>query len=74
MGKEAGDVTIELIDEPKSKPLVVQARVNTSRKGEEVITMDLSSKGGPSGLIVVWRQGRIEFPDGNTWTKVTDPT
>jgi len=68
LGKEAGDVVIELVDEPKGKKVVVQARVKTSTEGE-VITMDLSSKGGPKGLRAVYRTGRIDFPDGNSWAR-----
>lgn len=63
-------MVIELVDEPKGKMVVVQARVNTSTKGEEVLTMDLSPKGGPSGLKAVYREGRIEFPDGNSWARL----
>jgi len=60
-------------DTGKTKEWDVPASA-TASSGSEFITIDFSSKGGPSDLIGEWNadKNEIKWSDGNTWPMVDD--
>ena len=56
---------ITLQDDPKGEVIDVVGR--KGKNGSYLI--DFSSKGGPKDLAATVEDGKIVFPDGNTWTK-----
>ena len=61
---------IEINDGPKSDTFSVAANAKEG-KGETVLTIDFSVKGGPKDVPGVFKSGLISFPDGNVWPKAT---
>ena len=67
-----GIVRVELQDEPQIPPVALKATL-TQKSGASVLLFDFSIKGGPRDIAGTFRsvEGQIDFPDGNTWKKIT---
>lgn len=46
----------------------VQGRITST----STATIDFSSRGGPDNLLATYEGGRIVFPDGNKWKKISE--
>jgi hypothetical protein len=64
---------VTLQDEADGPIITVPGKIKTSRREGMTLTLDLSKKGGPKNVIATLsggsNNGRITFPDGNSWTK-----
>ena len=56
---------ITLQDEPNGEIIEVEGK----KRGSEYL-LDFSSKGGPKDIPAAVEEGKILFPDGNSWTKL----
>lgn len=65
---EGDKVTIRGTDDGDVKNMWV---INAVSKKSGEILVDFSPKGGPKDLLGKYSNGRIEWPDGNAWTKVS---
>lgn len=67
-----GGVAITLQDDPHSEIIDITAKAKANKKnGETTLTIDFSKKGGPKNISGVFKDGKISFPDGNSWPKAT---
>ena len=55
-----------LQDDPKGDVIEIEGK----KKGKNTLLIDFSSKGGPKNLAATVEDGKLVFPDGNSWLKL----
>mmetsp|Transcript_37314 Transcript_37314/g.67103 ORF Transcript_37314/g.67103 Transcript_37314/m.67103 type:complete len:232 (-) Transcript_37314:54-749(-) len=59
-------VFLTLQDDPKGDVIEIEGK----KKGKNTLLIDFSSKGGPKNLAATVEDGKLVFPDGNSWLKL----
>jgi len=63
---------MQLQDDPAGKTFSIPIKVKNDKKAGTLLTIDFSPKGGPKNIVgTVEKKGKISFPDGNVWSKMT---
>lgn len=63
---KGGNIIITLQDDPNGEVIELEGKLN----GNGSILIDFSPKGGPNNLATTVKDAKLEFPDGNAWTKL----
>lgn len=67
-------LSMQLQDEPTGKTFSIPIKQSKDKKTKaSLLTVDFSPKGGPKNIVGTFDEkgGKITYPDGNVWTKLT---
>ena len=67
--EEKGVAILQLQDEPGAEIFTIKGDIKNAGSGTTLM-LDLSPKGGPKDVPAVVSEGKIAFPDGNSWKRL----
>mmetsp|Transcript_34737 Transcript_34737/g.77966 ORF Transcript_34737/g.77966 Transcript_34737/m.77966 type:complete len:230 (-) Transcript_34737:13-702(-) len=68
--EENGVAILQLQDEPGAEIFTIKGDVKKGAGSGTTLMLDLSPKGGPKDVPATVSEGKISFPDGNSWKRL----